>query len=62
MAKKHTYQKQHKPKQVETKPGEIPKFKSPAKSLWGKVTIYIIVTAMILIPLVSLIVIIATRN
>lgn len=62
MAKKHTYQKQPNTKEVETKPGEIPKFKSPAKSTWGKVTIFIIIAAMVLIPLVSLIVMLATRN
>jgi Fe2+ transport system protein B len=58
VAKKHAYKKEIKPKETETKPGEIPKFKSPAKSLWGKITIYIIAAAMILIPIISLIVII----
>ncbi len=62
MAKKNTYQKQTKGNAVESRPGEIPKFKSPAKSLWGRITIFVIIGAMVLIPLISLIVIIATKN
>ncbi len=62
MAKKNVYQKQPKPKDTDTKPGEIPTFKSPAKSTWGRVTIIVIIAAMVLIPLISLIVMLATKN
>lgn len=34
---------------------DTPVIKSPAKTVWGKVTIIIIVAAMIILPLVSLI-------
>lgn len=62
MANKHEYKKQPKPKEVETKPGEIPKFKSPAKTLWGKITIYIIIGAMIVLPVVGLIIAIINHS
>lgn len=54
--------KNSKPKKVdtkETKPtksGEIPTFKSPAKTTWGRIVILAIVAAMVLIPVVALIV------
>lgn len=43
-------------KNEQSKPGEIPTFKSPAKTAWGKIIILIIVAAMVLIPLITLIV------
>ncbi len=41
---------------VEKKPGDIPTFKSPAKTLWGKIVIIIIVAAMILIPVIAVVI------
>lgn len=38
------------------KSGEIPTFKSPAKTTWGRIVILIIVAAMLLIPVITLIV------
>ncbi len=38
------------------KPNAIPTFKSPAKTMWGKIIILVIVAAMLLIPVITLII------
>ncbi|NLN50376.1 MAG: hypothetical protein GX149_01975 [Acholeplasmataceae bacterium] len=61
MSRKPVRKREPKKKQPQKKPGELPTFKSPAKTTWGKIVILIIAAAMVLIPLIGLIVMLATR-
>lgn len=60
---KQTKKTKSTPKQEvkQTTPGEIPVFRSPSKTTWGKVVIIIIVSAMIILPLAGLVFILINR-
>ncbi len=60
MAKKPVKRDQAKP--AKKNPDEIPTFKSPAKTLWGRIVVLVIVAAMILLPLIVLIITLATKS
>ncbi|MFA5563794.1 MAG: hypothetical protein WDA32_06370 [Candidatus Caldatribacteriota bacterium] len=60
---KQTKKTKSTPKQEvkQTTPGEIPVFRSPSKTTWGKVVIIIIVSAMVILPLAGLVFILINR-
>lgn len=61
---KQTKKTKSTPKQEvkKTTPGEIPVLKSPSKTIWGKVVIIIIVSAMVILPIVGLIFMLISRS
>ncbi|MDD2259954.1 MAG: hypothetical protein RBQ63_00305 [Acholeplasmatales bacterium] len=60
---KQTKKTKSTPKQEvkQTAPGEIPVFRSPSKTTWGKVVIIIIVSAMVILPIAGLVFILINR-
>lgn len=56
MSNKNTKNKHKKNVSKKTNYDDVPAFKSPAKTLWGKILIMVIVFAMIILPVVALII------
>lgn len=60
MSNKNTKNKHKKNINKRTNYEDVPTFKSPAKTLWGKILIIVIVFAMVILPVVALIITLAT--
>ena len=60
MSNKNTKNKHKKNINKRTNYEDVPAFKSPAKTLWGKILIIVIVFAMVILPVVALIITLAT--
>lgn len=54
--------KDKKSKNVSSQAYQVPVFKDPSKTLWGRVVVYVLVLAMIVLPFVALIFAIATKK
>lgn len=54
--------KDKKSKKVQSQAYQVPVMKDPMKTLWGRIIVYVLVAAMIVLPVVALIIAIATKK
>ncbi|MDY3195761.1 MAG: hypothetical protein RBQ95_02780 [Paracholeplasma sp.] len=54
--------KDKKSKNVQSQAYQVPVIKDPSKTLWGRIVVYVLVAAMIVLPVVALIIAIATKK